>query len=73
MAPGHWELRTEMGRHINCSVQFSEGRTEGATWSGKDSEKGGAYRIVVRLKGDNASAEFFLRVKCCLQKLAGAN
>lgn len=64
MAPGHWELRTEMGRHINCSVQFSEGRT--GTRSGKDSGKRGAYRIVVRLKGDNASAEFFLRVKCCL-------
>lgn len=39
MAPGHWELRTEMGRHINCSVQFSKGRTEGGAWSGKDFEK----------------------------------
>lgn len=48
MAPGHWELRTEMGggTDIKCSVQFNMGRAEGGTWPGKDSEKRGAYRIV---------------------------
>ena len=65
MAPGHWELRTEMGKtDINCSVQFNMGRAEGGTWPGKDSEKRGAYRIVRGLNEIVCLEHSFYGVKC---------